>query len=57
LVEVIVPFDPSAGSGQRKLRTLPERRRKGFSNLEALLAFLRAELVGGEGEPSDDEME
>jgi hypothetical protein len=28
---------------------VPERRRKGFSSLEALLAFLRAELAG-EGE-------
>jgi P pilus assembly chaperone PapD len=34
---------------------LPERRRKGFNNLEALIAFLRAELEGSEDEPSDDE--
>lgn len=31
---------------------LHERRRKGFASLEALLAFLRAELAGGEGELS-----
>lgn len=34
---------------------LPERRRKGFSSLEALVAFLRAELDSSEDEPSDDE--
>jgi hypothetical protein len=34
---------------------LNERRRKGFSSLGALIAFLRAELAGGEQEPSDDE--
>jgi hypothetical protein len=33
---------------------LNERRRKGFSSLGALIAFLRAELAGGEEEPSDD---
>ena len=31
-----------------------ERRRKGFSSLGALIAFLQAELASGE-EPSDDE--
>jgi hypothetical protein len=30
------------------------RRRKGFSSLEALIAFLRAELAGGEDEPSGE---
>ncbi|MFB0537258.1 MAG: hypothetical protein ACETWR_20030 [Anaerolineae bacterium] len=35
---------------------LNERRRKGFTSLRALIAFLRAELAGGEEEPSDDEM-
>jgi hypothetical protein len=36
---------------------LPGRHpKKGFSNLGALLAFLRAELVGGEEIPSDDEI-
>ena len=34
---------------------LYERRQKGFSNLGALFAFLQAELVDGEAEPSDDE--
>jgi len=34
---------------------LPERRRKGFSSLEALVAFLRAEFASGEDELSDDE--
>jgi len=34
---------------------LRERRRQGFSSLEGLIAFLRAELAGGEEEPSDDE--
>ena len=61
-VEEILPFDPSAalrpcsgqGSGQGELRTLPERRRKGFTSLGALLAFLRSELARGEEEPSDD---
>jgi hypothetical protein len=33
---------------------LNERRRKGFSSLGALIAFLQAELAGGE-EPYDDE--
>ncbi len=56
-VEEILPFDPSAGSGQRKLRTLHERRRKGFSSLEALVAFLRGELASGEEEPSDGEIQ
>jgi hypothetical protein len=55
--EEILPFDPSAGSGQRKLRTLHERRRKGFSSLGALIAFLRAELARGEEESSDDEIQ
>ncbi len=32
---------------------LHERRRKGFDNLEALVAFLRAELNDGKGEPFD----
>jgi hypothetical protein len=54
-VEEILPFAPSAGSGQHKLRTLHERRRKGFNGLEALIAFLRAELAAGEEEPPDDE--
>ena len=54
-VEEILPFDPSAGSGQRKLRTLHERRRKGFSSLEALVAFIRSELAIGEEELFDDE--
>jgi hypothetical protein len=61
-VEEILPFEPSAalrpcsgqGSGQGKLRTLPEQRRKGFTSLGALLAFLRGELARGEEEPSDD---
>ena len=35
---------------------LNERRRKGFSSLGVLIAFLRAELASGEEEPSDDEM-
>jgi hypothetical protein len=35
---------------------LHERRRKGFSSLEALIAFLRAELASGKEEPSDDEV-
>jgi len=35
---------------------LNERRRKGFSSLGALLAFLQAELAGSEDEPADDEM-
>ncbi|MFB0534034.1 MAG: hypothetical protein ACETWR_03515 [Anaerolineae bacterium] len=34
---------------------LHERRQKGFSSLEALVAFLRAEFTSGEDEPSDDE--
>ena len=34
---------------------VPERRRKGFSSLEALLAFLRAELAGGEEERAEDD--
>jgi hypothetical protein len=55
--EEILPFDPSAGSGQRKLRTLHERRRKGFSSLGALIAFLRAELARGQEESSDDEIQ
>jgi len=65
-VEEILPFEPSAAlrpfdwaqgkpcSGQGKLRTLPERRRKGFTSLGALLAFLQAELARDEEEPSDD---
>ncbi len=32
---------------------LHERRRKGFDSLEALVAFLRAELSGDRDEPSD----
>jgi hypothetical protein len=35
---------------------LHERRRQGFSSLEALIAFLRAELASGKKEPSDDEV-
>jgi hypothetical protein len=31
---------------------LHERRQIGFSNLEALVAFLRAELADGEDEPA-----
>jgi hypothetical protein len=53
-VEEILPFDPSAGSGQRKPRTLHERRRKGFTSLGALLAFIRSELAIGEEELFDD---
>jgi hypothetical protein len=57
-VEEILPFEPSAVlrpcSGQGKLRTSHERRRKGFTSLGALLAFLRGELARGEEEPSDD---
>jgi hypothetical protein len=34
---------------------LHERRRQGFSSLEALIVFLRTELAGGEEEPSDGE--
>jgi hypothetical protein len=30
---------------------LRKRPRRGFGSLEALLAYLRAELTGGEGEP------
>jgi hypothetical protein len=33
---------------------LQERRQKGFGNLEALFAFLRAELASNEEEPSND---
>jgi hypothetical protein len=33
---------------------LHERRRWGFSDLESLMAFLRAELASGEEEPSDE---
>jgi hypothetical protein len=33
---------------------LNERRRKGFSSLGVLLAFLRGELASGEEEPSGD---
>ena len=47
-VEEILPFD--------KLRTLHERRRKGFSSLGGLIAFLRAELARGKEEPSDDKV-
>jgi hypothetical protein len=47
-VEEILPFD--------KLRALHERRRKGFSSLEALVAFLRAELASGEEGTFDDEI-
>jgi hypothetical protein len=54
-VEEILSFAPSAGSGQSKLKALPERRRKGFSGLEALIAFLRARLDSSEDEPSDGE--
>lgn len=60
-VEEILPFDPSAGlearssrSGQGKLGVLHERRRKGFGSLEALFAFLQAELASSEEGPSDD---
>jgi hypothetical protein len=53
-VEEILPFAPSAASGQGKLRTSHERRRKGFTSLGALLAFLRGELASGEEEPSGD---
>lgn len=34
---------------------LHERRRKGFSSLEALVAFIRSELAIGEEELFDDE--
>jgi hypothetical protein len=70
-VEEILPFEPSAAlrpfdwaqgkpcsgqdSGQGKVRTLHERRRKGFTSLGALLAFLRGELASGEEEPPDNE--
>jgi hypothetical protein len=54
-LEEILPSAPSTGSGQRKLKAPPERRRKGFSSLEALTAFLRAKLDNGEDEPSGDE--
>jgi hypothetical protein len=36
---------------------LHERRRRGFSSLEALLAFLRAELAGMEEEAADKSIE
>ena len=32
---------------------LHERQTRGFSNLEALIAFLRAELDGDEDDPGD----
>ena len=32
-----------------------EYQRKGFSSLESLTTFLRAELAGGKAEPSDNE--
>jgi hypothetical protein len=35
---------------------LGERRRKGFSSLRALVAFLRTELAGGEEAPASDEI-
>ena len=35
---------------------LGERRRKGFSNLRALIAFLRTELAGGKEAPAGDEI-
>ena len=34
-----------------------ERRRKGFSGLRALIAFLRSELAGGEETPTGDEIQ
>jgi hypothetical protein len=36
---------------------LGERRRKGFSGLRALIAFLRTELAGGEEAPAGDEIQ
>jgi hypothetical protein len=36
---------------------LDERRRKGFSSLRALIAFLRTELTGGEEAPAGDEIQ
>jgi len=36
---------------------LGERRRKGFSSLRALIAFLRTELAGGEEAPAGDEIQ
>lgn len=33
---------------------LPERRRRGFGNLEALVAFLQAELARRPGESRDE---
>jgi hypothetical protein len=54
-LEEILPSAPSAGSGQRKLKASPEQRRKGFSSLEELIAFLRAKLDSSEDEPSGDE--
>ena len=35
---------------------LGKRRRKGFSGLRALIAFLRTELAGGEETPAGDEI-
>jgi len=54
-------WEGQAAPGQEPLgrfsveEILHERRRHAFSSLEALMAFLRAELVGGEEEPSDGE--
>ena len=36
---------------------LGERRRKGFSSLRTLIAFLRTELAGGEAAPAGDEIQ
>jgi hypothetical protein len=36
---------------------LGERRRKGFSSLRALIAFLRTELAGGEESLAGDEIQ
>jgi hypothetical protein len=33
-----------------------ERRRRGFRSLKAVFAFIRGELTGSEGPPSDDGM-
>jgi hypothetical protein len=33
---------------------LPERRQRGFADLEALVAFLQDELAGAEGEAADE---
>jgi hypothetical protein len=49
----------SADDGERPWRFLveeiwPERRKRGFSSQDALIAFLRAELAEGKDEPPDE---